>query len=44
MMLLAFASHEPLPEKIFIIAVLLMPVFFGIKYLRERWKEEQHGK
>lgn len=40
MMLFAFAPHETLPEKILIIALLLVPVLFGIRYLRERWKEE----
>lgn len=40
MILFAFAPHETLPEKILIIALLLTPVLFGIRYLRERWKEE----
>jgi cadmium resistance protein CadD (predicted permease) len=44
MILFAFAPNETVPEKIAIMMFLLMPVFFGIKYLRERWKEERNDK
>jgi cadmium resistance protein CadD (predicted permease) len=44
MILFAFYPHEALSEKIACVALLLMPVIFGIKYLRERWQEEQDNK